>query len=187
MLFYNLTLNFKIMAELNTDAPKNGGTNKRKKMNTRVDLTAMVDLAFLLITFFMLTTTLSKSKAMDVVMPDKEGKPGFPVPASRSFTICLGKNNQLMYYLGELNNPVITPTVTGFDKNGIRKALFETSKMIHDKTGKNMIVLVKPSDHSVYKDLVGVLDELEITKMPSYAIVDIDNHDTDVLTQKGVY
>jgi biopolymer transport protein ExbD len=172
------------MAELNADAPKTGGTHKRKKMNTRVDLTAMVDLAFLLITFFMITTTLSKSKAMDVAMPVGDQD---PVSASRSFTVCLGKNNQLMYYLGQLDAPIIAPTITGFNKDGIRKALLETSKMVHDKTSKSMIVLVKPSDHSVYENLVSVLDELEITKMPSYAIVDIDSHDTDALTQKGVY
>ncbi|MDN5285122.1 MAG: biopolymer transporter ExbD [Mucilaginibacter sp.] len=175
------------MAELNSSPQKTSGAHKRKKMNTRVDLTAMVDLAFLLITFFILTTTLSKPKAMDLVMPDKGGEDGLPVPQSRSFTICLGKNNQLMWYLGELKNPIIAPTVTGFNKDGIRKALFETSKMVHDKTGKSMIVLVKPSDHSVYNNLVNVLDELEITKTPSYAIVDIDGHDTDALKEKGVY
>jgi biopolymer transport protein ExbD len=175
------------MAELNSSLQQTGGTHKRKRMNTKVDLTAMVDLAFLLITFFILTTTLSKPKAMDVVMPDKEGEHGLPVPASRSFTICLGKNNQLMWYLGELNAPIIAPTITGFNKDGIRRALLETSKMIRDKTGKNMIVLVKPSDHSVYENLVGVLNELEITKIPSYAIVDIGRHDTDALKQKSIF
>jgi biopolymer transport protein ExbD len=172
------------MAELNSSPQKAGGTRGRKKMNVRVDLTAMVDLAFLLITFFMLTTTLSKSKAMDVAMPVG---PGDAVPASRSFTVCLGKNSQVMWYLGELKNPIIAPTITGFNKDGIRKALLETSKMVHDKTGKSMIVVVKPSDHAVYKDLVNVLDELNITNMQTYAIVNIDGHDTDALKQKGVY
>ena len=172
------------MAELNSSPQKAGGTRKRKKMNVRVDLTAMVDLAFLLITFFMFTTTLSKSKAMDVAMPVG---PGDAVPASRSFTVCLGKNSQVMWYLGELKNPIIAPTITGFNKNGIRKALLETGKMVRDKTGKSMIVVVKPSDRAVYKDLVDVLDELNITNMQTYAIVDIDGHDTNALKQKGAY
>lgn len=175
------------MAELNSSSPKTGGTRNRKKLNPRVDLTAMVDLAFLLITFFMLTTTLNKSKAMDVAMPDKSGPDVAPIPASRSFTVCLGKNNQLMWYLGELKNPIIAPTITGFNKDGIRKALFETSKMVRDKTGKSMLVVVKPSDHSIYSNLVNVLDELQITNMPTFAIVDIDGHDIDALRQKGVY
>jgi biopolymer transport protein ExbD len=173
------------MAELNSSPTKAGGTHGRKKMNVRVDLTAMVDLAFLLITFFMLTTTLSKPKAMDVAMPVGD-HPG-PTAASRSFTVCLGKNNQVMYYLGELQKPIIAPAITGFNRGGIRKALLETNKMVNNKTGKSMIVLVKPSDHSVYDNLVNVLDELNITNTQQYAIVDIDKHDTDILKQKGIY
>jgi biopolymer transport protein ExbD len=173
------------MAELNSSPQKTGGTHGRKKMNVRVDLTAMVDLAFLLITFFMLTTTLSKPKAMDVAMP--VGNDPGATAASRSFTVCLGKNNQIMYYLGELQKPIIAPAITGFNRDGIRKTLFETGKMVYHKTGKSMIVLVKPSDHSVYNNLVNVLDELNITNTQQYAIVDIDKHDTDVLKQKGIY
>src|ERR1700749_4141544 len=102
---YGLTLNFNIMAELTSAPQKTSRVRGRKKMNARVDLTAMVDLAFLLITFFIMTTTLAKQKAMDVAMPYKTGgEIGNPVPASRSLTLCLGKNNQLMYYLGELKN-----------------------------------------------------------------------------------
>lgn len=182
---YYLTLNFNIMAELNPSTPKAGGARRRKRMNLRVDLTAMVDLAFLLITFFIMTTTLAKPKAMDLAMPADEHNE--PVSASRSLTLCLGKNNQLMYYLGELKNPVIAPAVTGFNKDGIRKVLLETGKSIHDKTGKNMIVLVKPSDHSLYNNLVNILDELTITDVSTYAIVDINPDDTNMLKQKNIY
>ena len=184
---YYLTLNFNIMAELNPSTPKAGGAHRRKRMNLRVDLTAMVDLAFLLITFFIMTTTLAKPKAMDLAMPDKTNEPDVPIPSSRSLTLCLGKNNQLMYYLGELKNPVIAPAVTGFNKDGIRKVLLETGKSIHDKTGKNMIVLVKPSDHSLYNNLVNILDELTITDVSTYAIVDINPDDTNMLKQKNIY
>jgi len=173
------------MAELNPSTPKTGGAHKRKRMNLRVDLTAMVDLAFLLITFFIMTTTLAKPKAMDLTMP--VGEDHNPIPSSRSLTVCLGKNNQLMYYLGELKKPVIAPAITGFSKEGIRKVLLETGKSVLDKTGKSMIVLVKPSDHSVYNNLVNVLDELTITDVSTYAIVDIDPYDTDMLKQKGIY
>src|ERR1700712_564422 len=92
------------MAELDTSS---GGGKKgkvrSKKASTRVDLTAMVDLAFLLITFFMLTTTLSKPKAMDVIMPDKDEKTKeqAPMAASRSMTIMLGSNNKLEWFIGE--------------------------------------------------------------------------------------
>ena len=65
------------MAELNTDGgggKKGSGKVRSKKQNSKVDLTAMVDLAFLLITFFMLTTSLSKPQSMDLGMPEKDIK-----------------------------------------------------------------------------------------------------------------
>lgn len=172
------------MAELTSSSPRSGATRGRKKMNVRVDLTAMVDLAFLLITFFILTTTLQKFKAMDVAMPVGKSE---PTPASRSLTICLGKNNQVMYYLGELTKPIIEPTTTNFSATGLRRALIETGKMIREKYHKNMIVLVKPSDHAIYSSLVNTLDELNITQSPIYSIGDITKPDVEALKQKGIY
>lgn len=173
------------MAELNSSAQKAGSVNTRKKMNVRVDLTAMVDLAFLLITFFMLTTTLAKPKAMDLAMP--VGPQSDPVGSSRSLTVCLGKNSQVLWYLGELKKPIIAPTVAGFNKDGIRKTLIEVGNMVYNKTGKRMIVLVKPSNHSVYNDVVNILDELNITNVLTYALVDIDGQDISMLKQKNIY
>jgi biopolymer transport protein ExbD len=173
------------MAELNSSPQKSGSTHGRKRMNTRVDLTAMVDLAFLLITFFIMTTTLAKPKAMDLTMP--VGKDEGGVPASRSLTVCLGKNGHVMYYLGELKQPVIVPTITNFGSNGLRHTLIETNKMIRDKYGKDMIVLIKPSDHAEYSNLVSTLDEMNITKTDRYSIVDIAQPDIDALKQKNIY
>jgi biopolymer transport protein ExbD len=175
------------MAELNSSPQNGGGKHKRKKINTRVDLTAMVDLAFLLITFFIMTTTLAKSKAMDLAMPDKTHPDiDMPVGESRTLTVVLGKDNKAMYFLGALKNPIIAPSVTTFNADGIRKAIIETNKKVHDKTGKSMIVLVKPSDKSQYSNLVSTLDELAITGIQQYAIVDIKPEDVDALKQKGI-
>jgi biopolymer transport protein ExbD len=172
------------MAELNSSPQNGGGKHKRKKINARVDLTAMVDLAFLLITFFIMTTTLAKPKAMDLVMP--VGKEDEPVGASRTLTVCLGKDNKAIYFLGELKKPIVAPSVTNFGADGIRKAIIETNKKVHDKTGKTMIVLIKPSDKSQYSNLVSTLDELAITGIQQYAIVDIKPEDVDALKQKGI-
>jgi biopolymer transport protein ExbD len=172
------------MAELNASENK-GGRNKRKKMAVRVDLTAMVDLAFLLITFFILTTTLSKPRVMALNMPVKE-KPR-PVGMSSTMTICLGKNNQALYYLGMPDKPLSTPKIVNYGKNGLRRAIVETGKAVLKLTGKNMMVIIKPSTHSIYANLVATLDEMDITKIQTYAIADIFPQDIDLLKQHNAY
>jgi biopolymer transport protein ExbD len=123
------------MAELDTSGgDKKGGKVRSKKQSTRVDLTAMVDLAFLLITFFMLTTTLAKPQAMDMFMPDKNDKnEELDVKASRTMTVLLGSDNKIVWYMGVIgDNP---PTVDNFGKNGIRKSLVENNKKVIAITG----------------------------------------------------
>jgi biopolymer transport protein ExbD len=92
------------MAELDTSGggKHKGGKVRTKKKATRVDLTAMVDLAFLLITFFILTTTLNKPKAFELIMPDKDQKTHdqLPVPESRTMTLLLGDNDRLEWIVG---------------------------------------------------------------------------------------
>lgn len=170
------------MAELTTNTRT--GSNRTKKLSTRVDLTAMVDLAFLLITFFMLTTTLAKPVAMSLSMP--VGDDPAPVKLSNALTLCLGSNNQLMYYTGTNENPEEL-SFTGYDKNEIRLVLMNKAQQILNQTGKNLMVLIKPSDKSQYQNLVDVLDELHITNVPSYAIVDITSEDIERLKNKGIY
>src|SRR5690606_41565736 len=106
------------MAELNTG----------KKETPRVDLTAMVDLAFLLITFFMLTTSISKPYAMDVAMPDKseENKEDqLDVADNRTITLLLGSDNKIEYYMGLLESPIEGATVVAYGRNGMRPVLLE--------------------------------------------------------------
>ncbi|QKJ29106.1 biopolymer transporter ExbD [Mucilaginibacter mali] len=173
------------MAELNESPAKNaGGAKPRKKMSTRVDLTAMVDLAFLLVTFFMLTTSLSKPKAMNLAMPDNT-EPG-PVAASRTVTLCLGKDNQLVYYRGEIDKPVDAPQVIGYQKD-LRHTLLTTAQKIKAETGKDMIVVIKPGEHSVYGNVVNTIDELNITRSPIYAVTEITPKDNDLLKQKSIF
>ncbi|AMR31143.1 biopolymer transporter ExbD [Mucilaginibacter sp. PAMC 26640] len=177
------------MAELDTSGggKHKGGKVRSKKASTRVDLTAMVDLAFLLITFFMLTTTLSKPKAMDLTMPNKDEKKidQLPVAASRSMTILLGANNKVEWFIGEPGKS--QPTTDNYGKDGLRKTLLEKSAEIQRTTGKPIVVLIKPSDKSTYKNVVDALDEINITKIQIYAIVDILPAEVELLKRDGNY
>ncbi|MGY4539658.1 biopolymer transport protein ExbD [Mucilaginibacter sp. UYNi724] len=173
------------MAELNSTPEKSGTKTRSKKAALRVDLTAMVDLAFLLITFFMLTTTLSKPKAMDVTMPVGD-EPGGQAQ-SRTMTICLGKDNKAMYYLGMADQPIIPATITNYSGSGLRHAIMETRKQVQKTTGKSMLVIIKPAETSVYGNLVNTLDEMKITDVQQYAIADIAPKDISLLKEQQAY
>lgn len=182
------------MAELNT-APK-GEKKGRKKQNPYVDLTAMVDLAFLLITFFMLTTTLSKPQSMDLAMPDKNidrDETQTETPAWRTLTLVLGSDDKLAYYVGSIAEPQPggEPQVTSYGKNGIRQIILNKSKEVKTRVQnpekESLVIIIKPSDKSNYKNLVDILDEMAITQEKRYAIVDMTPEDIQMLSEKSLY
>lgn len=153
------------MAELDSSGGGGGkgGKVRSKKQSTRVDLTAMVDLAFLLITFFMLTTSLSKPLAMDIAKPDKDEKNldnKLEVKQSQTMTILLGKNNKIMWYMGEPGKS--QPTIEGF--GDIKKSLLDNKAKVKQATGKDIMVIVRPTDGATFKNFVDIMDELSITK-----------------------
>ena len=130
------------MAELNTG--EGGGHSKgkkkphAKKLSTRIDMTPMVDLAFLLLTFFMLTTTFNKPQKMDINMPvpPEEGTPPTKVN-EQTVTVLVGKDNKLFYYQGEFkpDDPSII-SKTNYSKDGIRKTLIEKNRPLYDVISK---------------------------------------------------
>jgi len=170
------------MAELVSSPGKSGG-RQSSRLPVRVDLTALVDLAFLLITFFMLTTTLAKPKALPLVMPVPG--PNEPVAASSTMTICLGKNNHAVCYVGTIEKPITAPKLIGYGSD-LGNSI-QTARQIAASTHKNMFVIIKPSDHSIYKSLVATLDAMNVNGVSSYAIAQIAPKDIDLLKQKGIY
>lgn len=181
------------MAELDTSSggghKKGPGVKKGKKLSTRIDLTPMVDLGFLLITFFMFTTTLAKPKTMEINMPYKDEKltaeEKNKLKASVAFTVLLSKNHRVYYYEGIGDDPNKAPDlkVTSFKaKDGIRDAIIAKKKMVDGMkragslTAKDeMTVLIKPDTTSTYSDLVNMLDEMNINDVKVYAIIDISD------------
>ena len=176
------------MAELDTSG---GGKKKKggqKKKNVRVDLTAMVDLAFLLITFFILTTTLAKPKSQDLIMPDKDQKnqTQLAVAETRTMTLLLGKNDKMEWFVGIPGKTA--PKVIGYGKNDLLKTLVDNDAAIKASHGANngMIVIVKPSDKSTYKNVVAVMDALNIANIQQRAIVDMTPVELGLLTRDGL-
>jgi len=170
------------MAEIQQQAtgPPTGGKRRAKRLSTRVGMTPMVDLAFLLLTFFMLTTTFAKPSTMELTMPVKSKEPP-ELNMKRAMTILLGKGHQVHYYFG-LHAPQ-DPTVprpqlhtTTFGATGIRQALRAAQQQ-----RPGLVVLIKPSPDSKYQDMVDILDEMNIGKQPKYALVDINPDDLTLL------
>ncbi len=175
------------MAELDTSSSgggkKHGGT-KSKKASTRVDLTAMVDLGFLLITFFMFTTTFNKPKVMKLNMPDKDNtskEKDMPVKESLTTTFVLASGDSLYYWNGLGLSPGDVK-LTNYSPDGMRKIILARQAQIKLADPKDdLIVLIKPMDKSVYKNTVDFLDEMAITDTKTYALVDITDVDKKLI------
>ncbi len=187
------------MAELDTSGggrKKGVGVKKAKKLDTRVDLTPMVDLGFLLITFFMFTTTMAKPKTMQINMPYKDEQltvdEQTKVKESTAMTILLSENHRVYYYQGIGSDPENPPELhlTYFrPEKGIRDAIIEKKKDVENlkRTGilsesDQTTILIKPDDGSTYEDMVNILDEMNINDIRVYAIVDITDVDREFIS-----
>ncbi len=167
------------MAEINTQA---GSTHKRsgrrsKKLSTRVDMTPMVDLGFLLITFFVLTTTWSKAHVTKLNMP-ADG-PASEVGNNAVLTIVPIAGNKLFYYHGELSEALRKGSygTTGYGLNGGIGDIIREKQIAMDlsyKGGrKELMLLIKPSPEASYGNVVSLLDETTINMVTRYALVDL--------------
>jgi biopolymer transport protein ExbD len=159
------------MAEMDTSSggghKKGPGVKKSKKLSTRVDLTPMVDLGFLLITFFIFTTTMSQPTAMKLFLPKDVDKPDEQnkLKESAALTVMPSKADQVYYY-------------EGLDPSKIQTATFKTIRdIILDKKRrtdpKDFMVIIKPSKDATYKNTVDILDEMTIDAVKRYALVDL--------------
>ena len=103
------------------------GKIRSKKTSTRIDMTPMVDLAFLLLTFFVMTTTLNKPQTMEITMPEEDEKEPPKVNERHVLTLIMGKNDKIYWYIG-ITDPEVK--VTNFSNTGIRKLLLEKKRDI---------------------------------------------------------
>jgi biopolymer transport protein ExbD len=165
---------------------------RSRKLNTRVDLTAMVSISFLLIIFFMVAGELRKPKMMNLGSPDHGccDCPYRDLGENRSVTILLGENNKLVYFIGLVAHPIKEPQTIAYGKDGIRKELLKRQKSILDYSTKRgnperISVIIKPSKKSNYGNLVDILDEMNILGINSYTIInDFTPEETKLLASK---
>ncbi len=205
------------MAEVNTGDGGGGKHQKKraKKSSTRIDMTPMVDLAFLLLTFFVLTSTFAKPKVMDINFPAKPKGPEPPMLVNNALTFIMSKDDGIFYYYGEFypegNAKAMPPTQltkTDFSSEGLHKLLLDRNKPtidaidkltaqfknkeIADTTYKRLVyhekglkaaltVLIKADDQAIYKNVIDVVDELNICNVGKYAIVDLGAKENELL------
>jgi biopolymer transport protein ExbD len=163
------------MTEINSNHRnfQKGGFAKSKKLSVRIDMTPMVDLGFLLITFFIFTSTMSQPTSMNLIIPKEAGEP-MPVKESGVLTILPGENRQIYHY-------------EGFYKQGnVRDcSLKEIRNIIVNKKRKtpekDFFVIIKPSKSAHYGDIVDILDEMTISDVKRYALVNITPHEETFL------
>ena len=167
------------MAELDTSSATNKkrpGVRRSKKLSTRVDLTPMVDLGFLLITFFIFTTSLSRPTALGMKLPkDVPDKMRQKQPASGALTLLLAANDHVFYYEGD-----DLRTTQRTSLAGIRSVIL--AKKIKTNPS-DFMVIVKPGREASFRNIIQVLDEMNISAVKKYALVEISPEEKNWMTK----
>ena len=183
---------------------KGPGVKKAKKLSTRVDMTPMVDLGFLLITFFVFTATMSEPTTLDLNMPKdiKDKKEQTEVKESGVLSVMLGKEDVVYYYEGKLKEDGSNFQSTSF--KGIRDIIIKKRQEVIDrykqrpdpeceakmaKEGKpisncadrDFVVIIKPTKDATYKNTVDILDEMTINQVRTYAMVKIFDQEYELI------
>ena len=174
------------MAEMDTSSggghKKGPGVKKGKKLSTRVDLTPMVDLGFLLITFFVFTTTMSKPTAMSMNEPKDDPENQLKVKNSGAMTILLGKADQVYYYYGELVAETISEQLKSSNFKEIRELI--SAKKKATPLG-DLMYIIKADKEATFKNAIDILDEMTVTAVPPGHYAEVDITDTEsMLIQK---
>ncbi len=171
------------MAEIsNTTKGKRHPRTLCKKRSTTVDLAPMVDLGFILLTFFVFTAAITQPMAMKLAVPnDKNDTIHDEHCESCVITVLLGKNNNIWYYEGKDNYRL--EKLTDYSAQGIRKLIQKKKRAVYQLTGKDKFVLIiKPSAQSNFKNLVDIVDECSISMVKRYYIDEVTIADRNWLS-----
>ena len=153
----------------------------KKKPSLRIDMTPMVDLGFLLITFFVFTTTISTPTVTDLFMPnDKLVKDSTALAVSYALTVLLAENNQIYYYQGDWETAKRSKRIfkTNYSvSSGLGMVIRKKQKELDSHTKlpegrKGLMLLIKPLSSSVYRNVIDALDEVLINEVRKHAIIE---------------
>jgi len=154
--------------------PKKGG-RKQRRIGFHLDMTPMVDVAFLLLTFFMLTTTFSKSNTMEINMPPEQGE--VRISENNVMVVRIAGDGMAYCSLGE----EAPRRISLYDPaDSQRMALSgELRSLLREQTAKNrkMVIVVKISEKAKYKSLVDLIDELNLMKIDRFSLDDYTDQD----------
>lgn len=164
------------MASLEPRQSTRPGKKRSNKRSTRVDMTAMVDVAFLLLTFFILTTQLVKDDRVLTTAKPVSDKVG--IACDKNLTLYLGENDQIYWFAGCEMESV---QVVNFGSSGIRQLIYQKLQ-----TQDDLIISVKPGANSNFKNLVDIIDELGITNAPKYALADMSPEEEQYLATRNM-
>lgn len=166
------------MADITNQKNSKRGNGKIRSVrhSTRMDMTPMVDLAFLLLTFFILTATLTKSHEMPLTMHEQPKDPTTQKKVNENdvLHITLAARDKVYWWIGN-----DTPTLTDYTRQGLRKVLLEKRQ-----SNPRLFILIKPGEHSRYENIIDLLDELQIANMENYSIVDLKKDDEAKVADK---
>lgn len=159
------------MADIQINPKRNG----RNHATPRIDLTPMVDLGFLLITFFMMTTTMRDPKHMDIQMPFTPAPPSCTAYyESSAITLVPAKDHKIFYYEGKFDSLIKLRLAS--NEMELRKILMQKQRTLLSRENpdeRHLQVLIKSHATATVQDIVSLFDEMEILKVKNVAMVDI--------------
>lgn len=156
--------------------PLSTGKRSRSATTLKIDMTPLVDLGFLLITFFIFTTTMAEPYKTDLYMPaGDDTTDGTKIGKSNALTILLAGNDSIYFYHGQWNEAKQNNEVHVTNYNvatGIGKIIRTKQKQLGDKKNE-LLLMMKPMENSSYSNLMNALDEVMINNVKKYAIMDV--------------
>ena len=145
----------------------------------------MVDLGFLLLTFFVFTTTMSQATAMNMNEPKEDKDQILKVKNSGAMTILLGKSDQVYYYFGQLDPNKLSEQFKSSNFKDVRQIIVDKKK---STPMDDLMFIIKSDSKSTFKNSIDILDEMSICAIPPghYAEVDITPAEQELIRQTEI-